>query len=83
MLQILGLKLGDTPEFYYLSQTLKRDGSFSENTLQYSSLRDIAFGETYLTRRLLQHAEDMFDHPFEKIVYSYGEFQPLFIESEK
>jgi len=37
-------------------------------------------GKTYFTMRLLQHAEDMFDHPFEKIVYSYGEFQPLFIE---
>ena len=31
-------------------------------------------------RRLLQHVEDMFDRSFEKIVYSYGEFQSLFIE---
>lgn len=40
-------------------------------------------GKTFFTRRLLQHAEEMFDEPFHRIIYSYGEFQPLFIEMKQ
>ena len=37
-------------------------------------------GKTWFVFRLLKHAENMITPPPEKIVYCYGEFQPIFAE---
>jgi len=40
-------------------------------------------GKTTLTYEILKHAKGMFEIPPQKIVYAYGEYQPLYNEMEK
>lgn len=35
-------------------------------------------GKSYLTKRLIEHREFMFDTTFDKVVYYYSEWQPLY-----